>query len=123
MVTTPTRDEVETRYSGAPLRNGDLTDQQADDLIDDAVAMADNVFSDRINYTNELRNENKAVIQLACHKWALALGDTVQSESQAGANASYVVSSGTARSLSRTNYGQEFLEYLESEPNVSIFRT
>lgn len=123
MVTTPSRDDVETRYNGEPVTNSDLTNTEADDLIDDAVDMFDNVFSDQILFTSEALDDTKAVIYLACHKWALALGDTVASESQGGANVTYVTSSATARSLTRTTYGQEFLEYLRDEPNISVFRT
>lgn len=125
MVTTPTRAEVAVVYDGDPTTSGtsDLSNDDADALITSAVSMHDNVYSQNINFTATALDEAEAVKYLAAHKWAMALGDEVASESQAGANASYVVSSATARGLSRTKYGQEYLEYLRNEPNISIFTT
>ena len=114
MVATPSVDEVEAVYDGAPVETDDLDLQDAQDLIDIAVSMHDNVFSDRIVFTSEALDGDESVKYLAAHKWAIALGDEIQSESQGGAS--------TARGLSRTKYGQEVLEYLRTEPNVSIFR-
>lgn len=123
MVSKPTPAEVTAGYDGDPLEAGDLSDTDADQLIDEAVTMFDARFSDRILFQSETVDEAVAVRHLARHKWAIALGDTVQSESQAGASATYSVPSATARSLSRTTYGAEFLEYLEETPNVGVFRT
>ena len=125
MVTKPSFDEVEAGYQGTPVSadNPDLDPQDADQLIDEAVSMYNNVFSDQILFTAEGLDEDNAVRYLARHKWAIALGDTVASESQGGGSVSYVVSSATARSLSKTHYGQELLEYLRSEPNIGVFRT
>lgn len=130
MVTTPTRAEVATVYEGDPTSAGtsDLTDNDADALITAAVSMHDALFSDQLLFTSESVDEDEAVKYLAAHKWALTLGDEVSSESQAGANVTYHVSTATARSLSRTKYGAEYLEYLRSEgedgvPNIGVFRT
>lgn len=123
MVTTPTVDDVETVYDGNPVDQGDLDNTEASELIDSAVSMFNNVFSDRILFTSEALDEDEAVKYLAAHKWAIALGDEIQSESQAGGNVSYNVPTSTARGLSRTKYGQEFLEYTRSEPNIGVFRT
>lgn len=122
MVTTPTVDEVEVVYDGTPVDTGDLSSSDASDLIDIAVSMHEQVFSDTILYTSEALDPNEMVKYLAAHKWAISLGDSVTSESQGGVSATYNVPSSTARGLSRTKYGQEVLEYLRSEPNVSIFR-
>lgn len=125
MVTTPTRAEVATVYDGDPTSagTGDLSDDDADDLITAAVSMHDTIFSDQILFTNEIGDENEAVKYLAAHKWAISLGDTISSESQAGGSVTYNAPTATERSLSRTQYGQEYLEYLKSEPNVSVMRT
>lgn len=123
MVTTPTENDVTLGYQGDPVGDGDLSSSDASDLIDEAVSMFENVFSDRVLFTSESLDENNAVRYLARHKWALALGDTVDSEAQANANVTYSVPSSTARSLSRTEYGQEFLEYLRDEPNIGVVRT
>lgn len=123
MVTTPTVDEVEAGYQGNPVAVGDLDSSDADQLIQEAVDMYDDVFSDQILFQAEGRDSANAVRYLARHKWAVALGDTVQSEGQAGGNASYNVPTSTERSLGRTEYGQEFLEYFRDVPNVSVKRT
>lgn len=125
MVATPSRSEVAEIYDGDPTSNGsgDLSDTQADALITAAVDMHDNVYSDRILFTSEALNGDQAVKYLAAHKWAIALGDTVTSEGQAGANVTYNVSTATDRALTRTKYGLEYLEYLRDEPNISVFRT
>ena len=123
MVSTPSRDDVTTRYQGDPVGQGELTNTQADALISDAVDMVDNLFSDKMVFTSELKDEDKAVIYLACHKWALALNDTVQSESQGGGSVTYNVPPAVERSLRRTTYGLEFLEYLAGEPNIGFAST
>jgi len=123
MVSTPTNDEVQTVYDGTPVDQGDLGTTEASDLIDTAVSMFENVFSDKILFTSEALDEDEAVKYLAAHKWAIALGDEIQSESQAGGNVSYTVPTSTARGLSRTKYGQEVLEYLRDTPNIGVVRT
>lgn len=123
MVATPGVDAVETVYDGNPVDQGDLGNTEASNLIDTAVSMFEGIFSDQILYTSEALDGGEAVKYLAAHKWALALGDEIQSESQAGGSVSYTVPTSTARGLSRTTYGQEFLEYLRSEPNISVMRT
>lgn len=125
MVSTPTRAEVATVYDGDPTDSGtgDLSNNDADALIDAAVSMHDNIYSRNVLFTATALDEDEAVKYLAAHKWAITFGDEVSSESQAGANATYHVSTATARSLSRTKYGSEYLEYLQSEPNIGVFRT
>ena len=122
MVSTPATDAVEAVYQGTPVTNGELTSTQASDLIDSAVSMLNNLFSDSVMLTTEVRDPDQAVKYLAAHKWALALGE-VQSESQAGGNVTYNVPPGAPRSLKRTTYGQEFLEYLVDEANIGFFST
>ena len=122
MVATPTTDEVEAVYQGDPVMNGELTSTQASDLIDSAVTMLDNLFSKSVMLTTEVKDETEAVKYLAAHKWALALGQA-QSESQGGGNITYNVPPGAPRSLKRTTYGQEFLEYCVDERNVGFFST
>jgi len=125
MVATPTRAEVATVYDGNPTSagTGDLSDPDADALITAAVDMYNNVFSDNILFQGETLDGDQAVKYLAAHKWAIALGDEIQSEGQAGANATYNIPTSTERALSRTKYGQEFLEYVRGEPNISVFST
>lgn len=126
MVTTPTRAEVATVYDGDPTSSGtgDLSNDDADALIDAAVSMHENVYARDVLFTSTALDGAEAVKYLAAHKWSLSLGDGVSAESQAGANVTYHVSTATARSLSRTKYGSEYLEYLsEGEPNISIFST
>lgn len=125
MVSTPTRAEVAVVYNGDPTTNGsgDLSDSDADDLITAAVDMHDNIFSDNILFASEVLNGDQAVKYLAAHKWAIALGDEIQSEGQAGGNVTRVVPTTTERALSRTKYGQEYLEYVRGEPNISVFST
>lgn len=123
MVETPTQAEVLAGYQGDPIATGDLSSDDADTLIDEAQDMFDSLFGDKILYTGEVEDESNAVRLLARHKWAIALGDTVTSESQEGASANYNVPTSTERSLSRTVYGQEFLEYTRDTPNIGVFRT
>lgn len=130
MVTRPSIEEVLAGYQGDPIDSGDLdssgdfdSPDDAERLILEAVSMYDSVFSDQILYQSEGQDDDNAVRYLARHKWAIALGDTVESESQAGANASYSLPTSTARSLGRTEYGQELLEYFAETPNISTFRT
>jgi len=123
MVTTPSVGDVQTVYDGDPVDQGDLGNTDASDLIDTAVSMFENVFSDKVLFTSEALDEDEAVKYLAAHKWAIALGDEIQSESQAGGSVSYNVPTSTARGLSRTKYGQEVLEYLRDTPNIGVFRT
>lgn len=125
MVATPTRAEVAVVYDGDPTSTGtgDLSDSDADDLITAAVEMYEQVYSDQLLFLPEGSNADQAVKWLAAHKWAIALGDTVDSESQGGANATYTSPTSTERSLGRTKYGQEFLEYFRDRPNIGVFRT
>lgn len=129
MVTRPSVQEVEAVYNGQPVDNGELDSSSdftnpddAERLILAAESMHDNLFSDSILFLGEVADEDEAVKYLAAHKWALALGQT-QSEGQAGANVTYNVPQQTERSLRRTSYGLEYLEYLRSERNVSVFKT
>lgn len=137
MVETPTVAAVEAGYHGNPVDTDDLTSTgedppfgQYDDAelgeaelgIKEAVSMYDNVWSDQILFTSEVKDGQNAVKLLARHKWAIILGEA-QSESQAGSNVTWNVPTELARSLGRTRYGQEFLEYAQTEPNVSVFRT
>lgn len=125
MVSTPSREEVAAIYDGDPTSagTGDLSNNDADALIAAAVSMHDNVYSKDVLFTSSALDDDEAVKYLAAHKWAITLGDEVGSESQAGASVTYHVSTATARSLSRTKYGSEYLEYLRSEPNIGVFRT
>lgn len=122
MVATPTENDVATVYDGDPVANDELSSTEASDLIDSAVSMFENIFTDQILFLGEVADEDEAVKYLAAHKWALALGQT-QSESQAGANVTYNVPQPVERSLRRTKYGLEFLEYTYSERNVAVFKT
>lgn len=123
MVSRPSDTEVLAGYQGDPLNTGDISQDDFDDVVDEAVTMFDTVFSDNILFSGEVKDDSKAVRYLARHKLAIALGDTVQSESQSGGNATYSVPTSTERSLSRTEYGQEFLEYLRDTPNIAAFKT
>lgn len=123
MVTTPTYQQVEAFYNGQPVTNGDISQNDAEALIDAAVSMLTNLYSDTMLHRLEIADEDEAVKYLACHRWAITLGDTVSSESHAGGSVTYNVPPAVARSLKRTEYGAEFLEYLSSEPNVSFFST
>lgn len=129
MVTRPSIGEVETVYNGHPVDDGELdssgdfdSPDDAERLIESAVSMLENLYQDQLLFTSEIADEDEAVKYLSAHKWALALGQT-QSESQAGANVTYNVPQQVARSLKRTEYGLEFLEYVHTERNVSIFKT
>jgi hypothetical protein len=134
MVTTPTVDEVQRGYNGNPVDEGDLSSDsntsppfsdpstEAEQQIVEAVDMFEAVFSDQLLFTAETLDEDNAIRLLCRHKWALTLGDTIQSEGQAGTSVTYNVSTRTERSLSRTSYGLEFLEYLRDEPNISVYR-
>jgi len=123
VVTTPSESEVLVGYEGNPVDTGDITSADLSTLIDEAVSMFDNLFSDNVLFDNEVEDANTAVRYLARHKLAIALGDTVQSEAQSGGNVSYNVPSSAGRSLSRTTYGQEFLEYTRDTPNISVHKT
>jgi len=109
-------------YHGDPLDTNDISQDDFDKAVDEAVSMAENVFGDRVLFTSELDDENNAVKLLCRHKLALALGDTIDSEGQAGSNVTYV-GTGNGRSLMRTEYGMEFLEYTRDQPNVAAFKT
>lgn len=122
MVATPTRDEVEAGYKGQPVANGEISNDDADALIDEAVSMFDAVFADRVLFQSESRDAANAVKVLARHKWDLRLGVTV-SESQSGASVNYNIPNSMERSLRNTPNGLEFLEYLEDVPNIAVFRT
>jgi hypothetical protein len=124
MATTPTRDIVENGYDGKPVTNGELSDTEADQLITEAEKLFDSVFSDQVLFTAEVQgNQDHALRVLSRHKWALALGETT-SESQSGGSQSHNIPQSTERSLRRTTYGLEFLEYVRGgEPNISIFST
>lgn len=124
MVTEPTVAEVQAGFNGSPVEDGELGTGDAKQLIDEAVTMFNSVFSDEILFTSEVQgDQDQAVRILARHKWALALGETT-SESQSGGSESYNIPQSTERSLRRTTYGLEFLEYLRGgEPNIGIFST
>lgn len=134
MVTTPTINEVERGYNGNPVQESSLTSDsntsppfsnpstEAEQMIVEAVDMFEAVFTDQLLFTAESLNPDTAIRYLARHKWAITLGDTVQSEGQAGTTVNYNVPTSTERSLKRTEYGQEFLEYLRDEPNISVYR-
>lgn len=124
MPTTPTVGEVEAGYDGEPVDNGELSSSDASQLITEAENMFNSIFSDQILFTSEVQgDEDDALRLLARHKWALALGETT-SESQTGGSQSKNIPSSTERSLKRTTYGMEFLEYVRgNEPNISLFST
>ena len=135
---TPTVAEVLRGYTGNPIASGDLsgdataappytidptsTDNEAEALIVEAVNMFQENYSDRVLFQNETEDPTTAVRYLCRHKWALALGDTVQSEGQGGASVTYNVPTSTDTSLMRTEYGQEFAEYLTNIPNVGVVK-
>ena len=123
MVTTPTYDEVTAVYEGGdPVATGDLTQDQADQAIDEAVSMFEGLFEDLVLFESQTVDEDVAVRLLARHKLDLALGNTVESEGQAGNTVTYV-SKQNQRSLERTTPGQEFLEYLTETPNIGVVRS
>ena len=124
MVTTPDVDAVEAGYNGEPVDQGELQTGDAEQLIDEAVRMFQSIFSDEILFTDEVQgDQDDAVVLLARHKWALALGETT-SESQTGGSQSFNIPASQERSLKRTTYGLEFLEYARGgEPNISLFST
>ena len=129
MVTRPTVTEVENGYHGNPVQTGDLgssgdfdAPDEAEQAILEAVSMFDNIFSDNIQFSAEVRDQDNAVRLLARHRWALILGEA-NSEGQAGANVTWNLPTELSRSLGTTRYGMEFLEYGRDRPAVNVFRT
>lgn len=126
MVETPTVNEVEAQYGPTDIETDapDGETSKAEQLIEAAERMAQDLYGDAILFTSEQQgNAKDFVILLACHKWALREGEP-QSESQAGGSVTYNTVTGEVQdSLSQTKWGREALGYLGDQPNISVFKT
>ncbi|AFH21550.1 hypothetical protein OSG_eHP4_00040 [environmental Halophage eHP-4] len=95
------------------------------DLLDDAKAERDTLYSGRVARTPILDGDEEVFIKnLTAHKWELAEGGEAQSESQTGGNTSYNLANAEPREyLTETRFGRTCLEHLDQRQGIGIVRS
>ena len=118
-----TVEDVQAVYGEKPPAL-DETKQQA--LLDDAETEADTIYSRRTTRTPILAGDRDIFIKhLAAHKWELAEGGELQSQSQTGGSVNFQTSPGTDDRgfLHGTRFATEANRHLSGEQSTSIIRS
>jgi hypothetical protein len=121
-VTKPSLQEVDEQY-GDGRRT--LSDSAAENIIDRADRLADDVYSSRVAREGQIEgNEKDFKVLLACHLIELTEGGEIQSQNQTGGSVSYnTVTGDPLDSLSETRWGRLAETYIRDNQSISIERT
>jgi len=100
-----------------------LSDGRKDELIREAIAERDTLYSDRMSRLPTLDGDAEIfTLNLSRHKWELAEGGEAQSESGEGGSVSYQ-SGGVEDYLSLTRYGKTALRYVWEDNSLAAIRS
>jgi len=98
----------------------DATTKQ--DLLDDAKAERDTLYSGRVARTPILDGDEDVFIKnLAAHKWELAEGGEASSEGGQGGSTSYVTGQADEY-LTLTRFGKTALRHIRYDESIAIVR-
>lgn len=100
-----------------------LSDTKKQALLDDAIAETDSIYTERVSTLPTLDGDRTVFIKnLAAHKWELAEGGEVQSESSTGGSTNYQ-SSNPEDYLTLTRYGETAIRHLRDEQSIGVVRS
>lgn len=102
-----------------------LDDQQKQQLLDMAEREVQGLYGGRVATIDETEgNEDDLITLVAAHKWTLAEGGEAQSESSAGGNINYNVTTGeTPNGWTETKWGRQAIEYIRRNQQIGFVRT
>ncbi|UBF23331.1 hypothetical protein M1M40_gp53 [Halorubrum tailed virus 29] len=100
-----------------------LSDARKNELIREAIAERDTLYSERMARLPTLDGDAETfTLNLARHKWELAEGGEAQSESGEGGSVSYNTGAGEDY-LQQTRYGKTALRYVWTDDSIAIVRS
>lgn len=102
-----------------------LSDTKKDALLADAETEADTIFSGRVATLPEIEGDRDVFVKnLAAHKWELATGGEIDSESSTGGSVTYKTNPGEVDEyLSLTKFGETAKAHLRSEQGIGFVTT